>query len=151
MTSKVQDLKAKYGYGAQEQQLPGWEKDVPFVCRLRRPQLTNMAEIAGFIPNPLLGTIDEMFFPTPGKKQAQASPEQRSKIMRLMAKYALVEPTLDELDQAGVELTDEQYAAIYLYALGGLDTLSRFRPAQRGLAGNDGSAVPRPAVEPGGD
>lgn len=145
MITKVEEIKARYG--AQEYTLPGWEPRAPFVCRLRRPQLTAMSEIAGFIPNPLLGVVDEMFMPT-GKKVPNPTPEQRTKIMRLFAKYALVEPTLDELDAAGVQLTDEQYMAIWLLAIGGIESLTRFLDTKRRLTEGDGAAVSGRAVKP---
>ena len=58
---------------------------------------------------------------------------------------------LDELKQAGLELSDDQYLAIYAFALKGAEGLSRFRTAVRGKPFVDGGNVSSDAVETGRD
>ncbi len=136
-------------YGARTYALPGWGPEGDFVCRLRRPGLVNMAEAAGFVPNPLLAAVEELFFPS--GRQVKLPPDQQAKALHAIARYALVEPTLDELKQAGLELSDDQYLAIYAFALKGAEGLSRFRTAVRGKPFVDGGNVSSDAVETGRD
>lgn len=138
-------LEAARRYGAQEYALPGWGPEAEFVCRLRRPGLVVMAEAAGFVPNPLLNAIEELFFPA--GKQVKLSSDQQAKALHEVARYALVEPTLDELNEAGLTLTDEQYLAIYAFALKGAEGLARFRTAVRGEPFGDGGGVSPAAVK----
>lgn len=132
-------------YAAREHALPGWGPEGDFVCRLRRPGLVAMAEAAGFVPNPLLPAIEELFFPA--GRQVKLPPEQQARALNEIARYALVEPSLDELSAAGLGLTDEQYLAIYAFALKGAEGLARFRGAVRGEPFGDGGGVCGCAVE----
>ena len=49
----------------------------------------------------------------------------------MMARASLVSPTLDELEEAGITLTDSQLAYIYNYSQTGLDALRRFREKRK--------------------
>jgi len=132
-------------YAAREYALPGWGPEGDFVCRLRRPGLVAIAEAAGFVPNPLLHAIEELFFPA--GRQVKLPPEQQARALREIARYALVEPTLDALEAAGLPLTDEQYLAIYAFALKGAEGLARFRGAVRGEPCGDVGGLRDAAVE----
>lgn len=133
-----------------EYHLPGWVPGEDFVCRLRRPTLTGMTAAVGFVPNPLMPVVASLFLPT-GKKIDAIPQDQQSKAMQAMARYALVEPTFDEITEAGLELTDQQYAAIYAFALGGAAALDRFRGIAGGQPGGDGADLQHAAVTAGGD
>jgi hypothetical protein len=132
-------------YGVIDCALPGWDEGADFQCRLRRPGLVNMACAAGFIPNPLLSAVEALFFPS--GSPAKLPPDQQAKALNAIARYALVEPTFEQLREAGLELTDEQYMAIYAFALKGAEGLSRFRQQLRGNPHGDGDGVPHAAVE----
>ncbi len=136
-------------YGAQEAALPGWEPGEDFVCRLRRPGLVAMARAAGFVPNPLIESIQELFFPAAGG--ARLAPEQQAKALHEIARYALISPTMEEIGGAGLELTDEQYLAIYAFALKGADGMARFRRVLGGEPGGDGGGLRGEAVLSGGN
>lgn len=138
-------MQAASRYAAREYALPGWGDEGDFVCKLRRPGLVAMAEAAGFVPNPLLPAIEELFFPA--GKQIKLPPEQQARALHEIARYALVEPTLEELNAAGLQLTDEQYLAIYAFALKGAEGLARFRGAVRGEPFGDGGDVRGAAVQ----
>lgn len=147
----ITDIKALgQKMGEQEYRLPGWAPGEDFVCKLRRPTLTGMTAIAGFVPNPLMPVIASLFLPT-GKKIDAIPQDQQSKAMQAMAQYALVEPTYEEIMAAGLELTDQQYASIYAFALGGAPALSTFRGIAGGKPGGDGADLQRGAVAAGGD
>jgi hypothetical protein len=137
-------------YGIREYALPGWELDSDFVCKLKRPSLTDMSATVGFVPNPLMGTVADLFMPT-SKKLEKMEQEKQAKALQLMAKFALQEPTYAQLEEAGIALTDEQYNAIYAFALGGAAGLDRFRQLNRREPGNDVAAVSDAPVAAGGD
>ncbi len=138
---------AARAYATQRVSLPGWARGADFECALRRPGLVSMAAAAGFVPNPLMAAVEELFFPS--GKTIKLPPEQQAKALHEIARYALVSPTLDELNQAGLMLTDEQYLAIYAFALKGVEGLGRFRHGIGGDPDGDGADVPRPSVAAG--
>ena len=53
--------------------------------------------------------------------------QQEARALHCIAGRALAEPTLRELEAAGVSLTDQQYMEIYAYVIGGARHLERFR------------------------
>lgn len=105
-------------------ELPGFGDSKPWRAKLRRLSLLDMA-MKGQIPNPLLSAVQELY----AKGTVSNDLAQSAKTMRLMAEAALVEPTLSQLDEAGVLLTDMQYTAIFLYSQRGPDALRFFRQA----------------------
>ena len=135
---------------AQEIELSGWEPGVPFLCKLRRPRLYEMAA-AGEIPNPLLPVVEELFMQNT-VALAKRSVEDQSKALIALADMALVEPTVAEIHAAGAVLTDDQLLEIYTFVLGGAAVLSGFRAAARRAAGGDGQAAGRKGkrTTPGG-
>ena len=105
-------------------ELPGFGDGKPWRAKLRRLSLLDMA-MKGQIPNPLLSAVQELY--TKGTVSGDLA--LSAKTMRLMAEAALVEPTMAQLDDAGVPLTDMQYTAIYLYSQRGPESLRLFRHA----------------------
>ncbi len=116
--------------GGSEVELPGFVSGENITVRLRRPSI--MAMMADGIPNPLLGVAAEVF--NGGLRSASQSADglkSTGELMQVYARAALVEPTYEQLEQAGVQLTDDQLTAIYSYVLTGVDRLKRFREIQR--------------------
>ena len=148
--SKVIDLAAVAAkHGVQEIVLPGWDAAEPFVCKARRPSVFNMAS-TGHIPNPLMGAVQKMF--SGAAREVEAVPlDQQAKVMIQLAKYALVEPAYDEIEAAGLTLTDEQLMNIYAFALGGARVLEPFRALLRSGAGEHGADVQGNAQQSAGD
>ena len=101
----------------QEVELPGFGDGKPWKPKLKRLSLLGLAR-NGKIPNELLSAVTELYqygtVKTPDLKLA-------AETMYLIAGEALAEPTLTQLEEAGVPLTDEQLAAIYLYARRGVE------------------------------
>lgn len=147
---KIIDLAAVAAkHGVQDIILPGWDKGELFECRAKRPTLYNMASL-GMIPNPLLKPIQTLFSGV--RKDIDEVPvADQAKSLIQMAKYALVEPTYDELTEAGLTLTDEQLLTLYAFAIGGAAALEPFRDRLRGGAGGDGEVVPDEAERVSGD
>lgn len=105
-----------------EIELPGWDEK-PFVCKLRRPSLLALAK-NGKIPNPLLACANELF--TTGTV-VKTKLSELYVVLEIVADASLVEPTMDELKEAGFELTDMQLMAIFNYSQAGVKGLARFR------------------------
>ncbi|WP_343248775.1 hypothetical protein [Diplocloster hominis] len=128
MVTSLQDLK-RYA-GGSEVELPGFLSEEPLIVKLRRPSLLHLAESGG-IPNPLLATAAELFKNgTSGVMKDNESLIEMAKVMRCIAKAALVEPTYQEFEDAKINLTDTQLMYIYNYVQTGIDSLRMFRKEQ---------------------
>lgn len=108
--------------------LPDFSNGQPFVARLKRPSMLILAK-SGRIPNQLLTTAGELFV------KGSGSFDTKDKNMlsnfydtcHVICEAALMEPTLEEIESSGVELTDEQIMAIFNYTQSGVSTLKKFR------------------------
>ena len=108
--------------------LPDFAEDMPFVARVRRPSLLALAKF-GRIPNDLLKTAGSLFV-SDGNALDSDDPDMLSKVSSLLtevAKASLIEPTLEDITNAGLELTDEQLMAIFNYSQNGIEALKPFR------------------------
>ena len=111
--------------------LPGWCGDtVEF--ELKRPSILALAA-AGAITNPLMKTARKLFYSGISPDGGDLAEEGR--VLLEVAKAALVKPSFDELEEAGIELTDEQLVAIFQFTQLGAKALDRFRQLP---ADNDG-------------
>ena len=110
-----------------EVELPGFVEEKPIVVKLRRPSMLLLAQ-EGVIPNPLLSAASELF--RSGKTGEKAGIKDMGEIFRVIARAALVSPSYDELEEAGLTLTDSQLLYIYNYSQTGVDALRRFREKQ---------------------
>lgn len=116
----------KYAAGT-EVELPGFTAGETISIRLRRPSLMLLAA-EGKIPNALLASVEELF--EKGEKSS-VSFKERAEIFRIVAMASLVSPTWEELQSAGLNLTDLQLLYIYNFSQTGVDALRRFREEQR--------------------
>lgn len=128
--------------------LSGWNEGEEVHVKLRRPSLINMAT-GGQVPNPLIGVVAKLLTGSQ-EKIGTASEQESSEAMKHIARAALAEPTLKQLEEAGVSLTDQQYMEIYAWVLGGLEGLDRFRQRTRGGAGEHAAADAGPAERDAG-
>lgn len=126
MVTKIEDIR---GTGVQEVELPGFVPGERFVVRLQRPSLIKLAK-EGQIPNPLLGAAAKLFQRGMNPGNNGESFREMGEAAYFLAKAALVEPSFDELEAAGIELTDEQLMAIYMYTQKGVYMLEGFRKRQ---------------------
>lgn len=104
-------------------ELPGFGDGSPWRARLRRLSLLAMAQ-AGRIPNTLLGAVSDLYQSGVVKS---GGIKVTAEVMIAIAAESLAEPTMAQLTEAGVTLTDEQLTAIYLYAQRGAEALRPFR------------------------
>ena len=134
MARKVEELKLtsieelkKYANGTVVE-LPSFSEGQPFVARLKRPSLLSMVK-QGKIPNTLLVRANELFVQTGAgfDVEEENMMEQMFDVLELMSSETFVEPTYDELKEAGIQLTDEQLMFIFNYAQQGVRALESFR------------------------
>lgn len=127
-------------YGAQSIEIHDWDGSGMIEVRARRPGLYNMASM-GFIPNPLLGAMQAMFSGNTAQINAVDAKKQ-GECLTAIARYALVEPTMAQITEAGLELTDQQLLELYQFALAGPVRYAAFRAAADGAAAANGAEVP---------
>ena len=111
----------------QEVELQGWDEE-PFVCVLKRPSLLGLVE-NGDIPNPLVHAAYILFNGSNNPKD-QVNLKEMNDLYRIIAKAAMVNPTYDQVVEAGLELTDMQLLEIYRFTQLGVKSLISFRTKQ---------------------
>jgi len=111
--------------------LPGWGEE-DFVCRVKRISMLSLVK-GGKIPNPLLNSAQEIFMDGAGASTSGDDFKEMTELLSIFIKESLVEPSLEELEEIGLELTDEQVIAIFNYSQHGAGALKKFR----GLNGNN--------------
>jgi len=120
--TKIEDLKKMAEYDVIE--LPRFKQEIPFNAKVKRVSLLNLAK-RGVIPNQLLSAAEELFY---GKKASTGVDlKQLTEVMFVMAENALVEPSIKDLEEVGLELTDEQLVALFNYTQNGLKEIEKFR------------------------
>lgn len=118
-------------------ELPGFVSDSPIYFKLTQPSMMLLAKI-GAIPNSLLNRATELF------KKGSRSLDTDDKnvlgdmydILIAIARSAMVEPTYDSIEEAGIKLTDSQLLAIFNYTQNGVNKLSQFREKQESVKPN---------------
>ena len=120
-------------------ELPGFGEGQPLVVRMTRPSLLKLAQ-SGMIPNTLLSKAGEMF--SSGSKafndESGNMLTEVYNIMEVIAEAALVSPTFKDIQDAGLQLTDEQLMAIFNYSQNGVKALEQFRRQREVLERNRG-------------
>lgn len=107
---------------------PDFAEGQPFVARVRRPSMLILAK-QGKIPNALLNAASDLF--TKGGSGLNTNDtdmlSQVYDICKIMCESALIEPTMEEIESVGLELSDEQMMAIFNYTQYGVKALESFR------------------------
>ena len=128
MITSIEDLK-KFAEGT-EVGIPGFDAGTVLTFKLRRPSILDLAK-NGKIPNPLIDTAIKLF--KDGLEGVNKGLSTETDLVdfgdtiRCIVKAALVSPTWEELETAGVTLTDTQLLYIYNYIVSGVDALADFR------------------------
>lgn len=108
--------------------LPDFTDGQPFVARMRRPSLLILAK-KGKIPNSLLTAAGELF--TKGGSGLDVDDENMLSnmydIMEVICESALIQPSMADIKNAGLELSDNQMMAIFNYTQTGVKALESFR------------------------
>ena len=107
-------------------ELPSFGEGQPFFARLRRPSMLALAK-SGKIPNSLLATANRMF-----DSSLDTNNENMLKdfytVIETILEAAFVEPTYQEIKDAGVQLSDDQLIFVFNYTQQGVRALDQFRP-----------------------
>lgn len=108
--------------------LPDFSEGQPFVARLRRPSMLVLAK-SGKIPNSLLNAAGELFAKGGGGMDTDNANMLGDMygIMKIVCESALVEPTMKDIEDAGLTLADDQMMAIFNYTQTGVRALESFR------------------------
>lgn len=124
--TSIADLKS-YAQG-QIVELPPFAEGMPFVARLRRPSMLFLAK-TGQIPNTLLAKAGQLFNGGGASLDSDDTGMLSNvyDIAMVVIKASLVSPTIDEIHDAGLELSDDQIMAIFNYTQGGIKALEQFR------------------------
>lgn len=111
-------------------ELPPFSTGQPFVARVRRPSMLRLVN-DGTFSNPLLETVNVLFNGEPEDRKKQNEDPEKMKdlysVLSILAESMLVEPTKKELEDNGLELTDEQLMFLYMYQQRGALMLKSFR------------------------
>ena len=122
----LQQLK---GYqSGQVVRLPDFADGQPLVARMRRPSMLMLAK-SGKIPNQLLTSAANLFNGTAAQASNVGSDtlSQMFDIVTIICQESLIEPSYAEIQEAGLELTDDQMMAIFNYTQTGVRALRNFR------------------------
>lgn len=146
-------LKAAQEAFVQPVELSGFGDGQPWTVKLRRVSLLDMAR-TGTIPNPLMAAVTELY--TTGMIQPTKDDEKNlqraAEIMHLIAESALVEPSMQALESAGVTLTDTQLTEIFIWVQRGAEVFRMFRKASSLFQSvQDSPAASGAAEQPAGD
>lgn len=107
-------------------ELPSFGEGQPFFARLRRPSMLALAK-SGKIPNSLLATANRMFDSNLDTKN-ESMLKDFYMVMETILEAAFIEPTYQEIKDAGVQLSDDQMIFVFNYTQQGVIALDQFRP-----------------------
>ena len=107
-------------------ELPSFGEGQPFFARLRRPSMLALAK-SGKIPNNLLATANRMFDSSLDTKNENMLKDFYT-VIETILEAAFVEPTYQEIKDAGVQLSDDQMIFVFNYTQQGVRVLDQFRP-----------------------
>lgn len=114
-------------------ELPSFAEGQPFVARIRRPSMLALAK-SGKIPNSLLKTANSLFNGTSQSQNNDSYLKDVFDVLDVVCEACFLEPTYAQLQEAGIELTDDQYMFIFNYSQTGVMALDSFRRKQGDLA-----------------
>lgn len=108
--------------------LPEFGEGQPFVARVRRPSMLVLAK-QGKIPNSLLMTANELFSGGGGgiDPDNEKLLTDMYDVCMIICEACLIEPSLKDIQDAGMELSDDQIMAIFNYTQNGVKALESFR------------------------
>lgn len=110
-------------------ELPPFAEGMPFVARITRPSMIQMIRDGKFSNN-LLVSANELFVNSEAVANAVEDKEKMNEfydVLFSIVKESLLQPTYDEVKNAGLNLTDQQVMFIFNYVQHGVDSLTSFR------------------------
>lgn len=110
----------------------------PFYAKVKRLSLLGLCK-DGQIPNTLLGVARKLFYQ---EHIDQIDLKEYAQVLDIIAKNTLVEPSLEQLKEVGLELNDTQKFEIWAYSQQGINGLKSFRAVTESAINNsDGKNV----------
>ena len=103
--------------------LPPFSVGTEFIARLRRPSMMKLAT-SGKIPNSLMSRANALFV-----DRALEDPDtdgmlkELGEVLEVIAEACFVEPKYQDLKDAGITLTDQQYIAVFQYSQRGVEDI----------------------------
>jgi len=125
-------------------QLPDFADGQPLIVKVKRVSMLALAKV-GKIPNALLQQANDLFRGSGNTRQTEKSNPMADMydICRIMAESCLVSPSLAEIEESGLELTDAQLVALFHFTQKGVKALEPFRQEPTNpVAGDDVESVP---------
>lgn len=109
-------------------ELPPFAEGQPFVAKIKRPSMLALVK-EGKIPNSLLTSANSIFQNGIGSYDAEDKEALKElfDVIDIICEASLVEPTLQELKDIGLPLTDEQMMFLFSYTQNGVKALDSFR------------------------
>lgn len=102
--------------------------------RVKRLSILGLCQ-SGEIPNQLLGVARKLFYQD---KIEQIDLKEYGKVIDIICKNTLVEPSIEQLKEIELELTDEQKFELWAYSQQGVEGLKSFRKvAKANMDNND--------------
>lgn len=105
---------------------PDFAEGQPFVARVRRPSMLVLAK-QGKIPNTLLNAAGELFSKGGVNSANENMLGDMYDICEIICEASLVQPTFQQIKEAGMALSDDQVMAIFNYTQVGVKALESFR------------------------
>lgn len=127
----IDDLKQYAEQGVMVSITP-FSQSVPFICRLKRPSLIKMLA-SGKIENRLLQSAYKLFLDEEEQEEKRTNEEivngaeETYDVLKEVARQALIEPTMEQLEDVGIDLSMQQLLDIYAYVNTGIEELLPFR------------------------
>lgn len=120
--------------GGEIVKLPPFIQGQDFYAKLRRPSMLKLVK-SGQIPNSLLRTANMLFSGEVDKELDRDDEFMKDMfdLIDVLADAVFVEPSWKELNNAGIELTDEQYMFIFNYTQEGVKALEPFRENEENI------------------
>lgn len=100
--------------------------------RVKRLSILGLCE-KGEIPNQLLGVARKLFYQD---KIDQIDLKEYGKVIDIVCKNTLLEPSIEQLKEIELELTDEQKFELWAYSQRGVEGLKSFRKVTKGAIDN---------------
>lgn len=109
-------------------ELPPFAEGQPFVAKIKRPSMLALVK-EGKIPNSLLTSANSIFQNGVGSYDAEDKEALKElfDVIDIICEASLVEPTLQEIKDIGLSLTDEQMMFLFSYTQNGVKALDSFR------------------------
>lgn len=120
-------------------ELPPFSDEIPFVARLVRPSLLGLVQ-NGKIPNRLLSRATALFNGTATMDEDDENTlVELIELLSLFASESLVEPSYQDIKDAGINLSDDQLMTIFNYAQEGVKALENFRTDTKNIVSDESS------------